>query len=62
MAGSIAVSGWEMFFFVSFVVGAVLVVVGIVWLIQWKRQLGPFAKSWKRSPMPGSANHWNIRR
>ena len=53
---------WEMFFFVSFVVGAVLLVVCIAWLIQWKRQRGPFAKSWKRSPMPGSANHWNIRR
>lgn len=54
--------GWEMFFFVLLVIGAILLVVGIAWSIQRKRHPVEFEKSWKRSPMPGSSNHWNSRR
>jgi len=61
-AGGFAVAGWEMIIFVSLVVGAVLLVVGIAWFIQWKRHPQRFTASWKRTPMPGSPNHWNTRR
>ena len=52
-------TGWEMFFFVAMVVGAVVAVVAIVWLVRWRRNPEAFRQSWKRTPMPGSPNHWN---
>jgi hypothetical protein len=55
-------SGWEMFFFVSLVVATVLLIVGLAWFIQWKRHPERFKAGWKRTPMPGSTNHWNTRR
>lgn len=51
-----------MFFFVLLVVGTVALVVGIAWLLQWRRHPKRFKESWKQTPMPGSPNHWRNHR
>jgi len=53
------VTGWEMFIFVGLVVVAFVAIVGLVWRIQWKRDPERFGSAWRRTPAPGSPNHWN---
>lgn len=55
-------TGWEMGVFMALVVGAVGMVVGIAWFIQWRRDPEGFKARWRRSPMEGSANHWRNHR
>jgi hypothetical protein len=55
-------TGWEMFIFVSLVVGTVLVIVGVAWFIQWKWHPEQFKAGWRRTPPPGSPMHWRNHR
>ena len=49
---TVAITGWGMFFFVSRVVGAVILIIGIAWFIQRKRHPERFKDSWKHAAMP----------
>jgi hypothetical protein len=51
-----------MFFFVSRVVGAVILIIGIAWFIQRKRHPERFRDSWRHAAMPGSPVHWRNHR
>ena len=52
-------SAWEMSVFVAMVVAAFAIVVGVVWRMQWRRDPERFKDGFRRSPPPGSDNHWN---
>lgn len=48
-------TGWEIFIFVSLVVGAFLLIVGLAWLRWWRRNPEQFKASWRDTPLRNSS-------
>lgn len=52
--GAFVMTGWEIFIFVSLVIGALMLVVGIAWFRWWKRNPGQFKAGWRDTPLRSS--------